>query len=136
MNVRTGQVTPVTSALPPELDGPAMEIRSARLWSDPVLRPELAVIHTSTSNGVITIDPFRYRPRPQLNALLRAPDPVLLRVTSTSPDFESERFCRDLRRTLSLVNSVPSNRVFVRQQPLRYSRSSDLLNAWEPAAVV
>lgn len=141
LNTHTGEVTPVTTALPSELDGPAMEVRSARLWSSSHrVQPELAVIHTTAQDG-ITIHPFHYQARPQLDVLLKVPDPVLLKVTSTSPDYESDRFCNDLRRTLSFVNTVPVNQVFggtvtgskqqQQQQPLRYSRSSGALNAWE-----
>jgi Protein N-terminal asparagine amidohydrolase len=134
LNLHTGKVTPVTTAVPSELDGPALEVRSARMWRDHA-NPELAVIHTASKNGMITIDPFQYQPKPQLDALLKVPDPVLLQVTSTSPEHESERFCNDLRRTLSFVNTVPADQVFRKKQPLRYSRSSDALNQWEPVAV-
>ena len=65
MNIHTGQVFPVTTSLPAALEGPALEIRSARLWSNQQQQPKaptLAVIHTSQSrNGCITIEPFEYQ---------------------------------------------------------------------------
>ena len=88
MNIHTGQVFPVTTSLPAALEGPALEIRSARLWSNQQQQPKaptLAVIHTSQSrNGCITIEPFEYQPQPELDVLLQVPDDVLLHVTSTS----------------------------------------------------
>jgi len=135
LNTHTGEVTSVATALPSALDGPAMELRNARLWGEQSSKPELAVIHTPELDG-ITIDPFQYQPQPQLDALLKVPDPVLLQVTSTSPQYESERFCTDLRRTLSFVNTVPAHQVFGGQQkPLVYSRSSNAMNEWEPVRV-
>lgn len=132
LNTHTGEVTPVTTALPSALDGPALELRNARHFSEEQQsQPQLAVIHTPQSEG-ITIDPFPYQPQPQLNALLKVSDPVLLQVTSTSPQYESDRFCSDLRRTLSFVNTVPAQQVFQDQKPLVYSRSSNALNEWEP----
>ncbi|CAB9528982.1 N-terminal asparagine [Seminavis robusta] len=137
LNTHTGLVTPIATSLPHELEGPAVEVRSARLWSQQ-RTPSLAVIHTADSvDGNITIDPFPYQPQPQLNALLRVDDTTLLQVASTSPQCESERFCSDLRRTLSFVNTVPASRVFGGKEqepprPLVYSRSANTLNQWEP----
>jgi hypothetical protein len=93
----------------------------------------LAVIHTAASgnSGTIQIDPFDYQPQQQLDVLLQVPDDVLLRVTSTSPLCESERFCSDLRRTISFVNRVPSQHVFRQGQPLVYTRSATAMNDWE-----
>jgi hypothetical protein len=64
---------------------------------------------------------------------LRAPDHVLKQYTSTSPDVESDRFCTDVRRTLSFVMTVPPESVFGNncQKPLVYTRSSSNLNMWE-----
>jgi hypothetical protein len=134
LDTHTGLVTPVVTALPKELEGPALEVRSARLWSNQ-LKPTLAVIHNSQSeDGCITIEPFHYKPLPQFNALLKVDDATLLKAASTSPDCESERFCSDLRRTLSFVNTVPAASVFGRDKtarPLVYSRSSNALNQWQ-----
>jgi hypothetical protein len=64
---------------------------------------------------------------------LRAPDHVLKQYTSTSPDIESDRFCTDVRRTLSFVMIVPPESVFGNscQKSLVYTCSSSNLNVWE-----
>ena len=132
LNLHTGQVTAVTTALPQALEGPAMEIRSARHLEDTTTSgttKALAVIHTPKSNDII-VHPFPYQAQPQWDVLLQVPDPVLLQVTSTSPEHESERFCSDLRRTLSFVNAVPSSQIFSGNKPLKYSRSTTALNEW------
>ena len=154
MNIHTGQVFPVTTSLPAALEGPALEVRSARLWSNQRMQsssnttsdqeatnhnnspgPTLAVIHTAQSrDGCITIEPFEYQPQPQLDVLLQVSDDVLLQVTSTSPQCESDRFCSDLRRTLSFVNTTTSADIFSQSRPLTYSRSSQKLNEWVPTS--
>ena len=146
MNIHTGQVFPVTTSLPTALEGPALEVRSARLWSNQRMSsshdqqtttpgPTLAVIHTAQSrHGCITIEPFDYQPQPQLDVLLQVSDDVLLQVTSTSPQCESDRFCSDLRRTLSFVNTTSAADIFSQAQPLTYSRSSQKLNEWVPTS--
>lgn len=90
---------------------------------------ELAIIHDHRSQrGEIRIKPFQYQLYQldgQLIPLLHIPGQLLLQVTSTSPDHESECFCSDLRRTLSFLNEVPSQDVFGQcgSQPLDYARS-------------
>jgi hypothetical protein len=140
MNTRTGQVIPITSSLPEELQGPAVEIRSARSWVRPSHEPaSLHIIHDGkchhrrSSGSVIRVQPFQYQPHWSYNVLLTAPDHVLKQYTSTSPHVESDRFCTDVRRTLSFVLTVPPESVFGNdcQKPLVYTRSASNLNAWE-----
>eukprot|EP00977_Amphora_coffeiformis_P014002 scaffold3823_cov195-Amphora_coffeaeformis.AAC.12 len=130
IDVRTGQVFAVKRSLPERLQGPALEIRSARVFSTQSM-PSLAVIHDRSCHaGEIRIHPFEYKQRTDLNVLLQVPDDVLLQVASTSPEHESRDFCHNFRRMLSFVNTVPSQAVFG-GKPLRYTRSSSDLNAWE-----
>ena len=132
IDTRTGQVFAVKASLPTRLQGPALEIRSARVFSTQSM-PSLSVIHDRTCHpGEIRIHPFEYRQRNDLNALLNVPDDVLLRVASTSPEHESRDFCHNFRRMLSFVNTVPSQAIFASgDKPLRYTRSSSDLNRWE-----
>lgn len=162
IDTRTGRVFPVRSSLPSHLEGPAVDVRSARTFAqqdspEPQDAPpelgagtehntggmrksrSLAVIHDASSRrGEIRVEPFRYQPNPQLDVLLRVPDEVLLQVASTSPECESDNFCRSLRRTVSFVNTVPQDRVFEscqrergKMKPLVYTRSAANLNRWE-----
>jgi hypothetical protein len=151
IDTRTGQVFPVKKALPPHLEGPALELRSARAFAaaqddgdgdDDELSNNnnnnscLSVIHDKMcADGEIRIQPFQYQQQEELNVLLTVSDDVLLMVTSTSPDQESDSFCTNFRRTLSFVNTVPPEAVFdfENNQPLVYTRSSDNLNDWEAA---
>ena len=138
IDTRTGEVFGVSDKLPAEWEAPALEVRSARIFC-PRRCKSLSVIHDASSNaGEIRVEPFSYRPIPSLNSLLHAPDEVLLHATSTSPECESDRFCSDLKRTLSFVNTVPPEQVFGNEQkkPLIYSRSASNLNEWEAATAV
>lgn len=136
IDAHTGEVFPIHSSLPKDLEGPGLEVRSARAFAR-LTEPSssksssLHVIHDRTSHGV-TVEPFHYQPIPAMNALLHVPDQVLLEYTSTSPDCESDRFCSDLRRTVSFVNTVDSRHVFGDdcQRPLVYTRSAHNLNEW------
>jgi hypothetical protein len=140
IDTRTGQVFGIAASLPQHLEGPAMEVRNARLWaransgSSSATKASLSVIHDrSCPPGQVRIEPFDYQPNPQLDPLLNVPDQVLKQFASTSPDVESDRFCSDLRRTLSFINSVPSSQVFgaCKSLPLIYSRSTNNLHEWE-----
>jgi Protein N-terminal asparagine amidohydrolase len=132
IDTRSGQVFAVNSALPAHLEGPAVEIRSARAFCCADAAPTLAVIH-DTNSAHIRVEPFAYKADPELNVLLDVPDDVLLTFTSTSPDQESEHFCTNFRRTLSFVNTVPPETVFGHGRPLVYTRSSTNLNEWVEA---
>jgi hypothetical protein len=130
IEIATGEVFPVRSTLPAHLEGPAVDIRSARAFSEEAGQT-LAIIHdTSSKHGQVRVQPFQYKAAEELNVLLTVPDNVLLSVTSTSPDQESDQFCTNFRRTLSFVNTVPSETTFVNGQPLVFSRSADNLNEW------
>lgn len=129
IDIATGEVFPLKSTLPAHLEGPAVDIRSARAFCEEAGHT-LAIIHDSTSNGQVRIQPFQYKAAEQLNVLLHVPDDVLLSVTSTSPDQESDQFCTNFRRTLSFVNTVPSETTFANGKPLAYSRSTSNLNEW------
>ena len=131
IDTRTGQVFAIKSSLPARLQGPGLEIRSARAFSTQSA-PSLAVIHDrSCRKGEIRINPFCYQQRQDLNILLELPDQVLLSVASTSPEHESHDFCTNFRRTLSFVNTVPAETVFGGNKPLVYVRSTGDLNEWE-----
>lgn len=138
IDTRTGQVFPVHSSLPAALAGPANDIRAARAFCDSGTS-SLAVIHDATSsNGQVRIEPFAYEKNEGLSALLNVPDDVLLSIASTSPETESKDFCKSLRRTLSFVNTVPSETVFGadNDRPLVYTRSTNDLNQWEEDVAV
>jgi hypothetical protein len=152
IDIHTGEVFPVKTALPEDLEGPAVDIRAARAWARDTMveqegmgitlaeRPKerLYVIHDSTSKrGEIRIEPFQYKPQHTLNALLDIPDHVLLQYTSTSPECESDRFCSGIRRTVSFLNTVPPEQVFGENcsKTLIYARAADSglkQNEWQP----
>lgn len=126
IDCHTGRVFGIQS-IAPSLQGPAIEVRQARLWArammgptkstmsekeeDPNKNNRLAVIHTPYTSE-ICIAPFDYQPHPQLDLLLQKPNDVLKQITSTSPDLEDEHFCTGVRRTLSWLQLVPSQEVF------------------------
>jgi Protein N-terminal asparagine amidohydrolase len=127
----TGIVFPIRSSLPRHLEGPAVEVRSARIFCSDDTPATLRVIHDRTSrNGEIRIDPFRYLADPRLKVLLDVPDDVLLSVASTSPGQESDQFCSNFRRTLSFATLNSAENVFARGRPLVYTRSANNLNEW------
>jgi hypothetical protein len=130
IEIATGEVFPVKSTLPAHLEGPAVDIRSARAFCEEAGHT-LAIIHdTSSEHGQVRVHPFQYKAAEELNVLLTVPDDVLLSVTSTSPDDESDQFCRNFRRTLSFVNTVPPETTFINGKPLVFSRSANNLNEW------
>jgi len=139
IEIASGHVFPYndgdTAACP---DGPAMDRRAAHRWAVP--NQDVTVIHNR--QGEIHIPSFEMKlPSPNssttkgtLDALLQAPDDVLLRVTSTSPECESDQFCSTMRRTLSyllLMDEEDDEDGRSRKKSLVYSRSADCLNAWE-----
>jgi hypothetical protein len=130
IHIATGEVFPLKCSLPAHLEGPAVDIRSARAFCTEAGHT-LAIIHdTSSKQGQVRVHPFQYKAAEELNVLLTVPDDVLLSVTSTSPDQESDQFCTNFRRTLSFVNTVPPETTFANGKPLVYSRSDKNLNEW------
>ena len=88
IDTRTGEVFPVKSALPSNLEVPGLEIRSARSWAR--AGKSLSVIHdTKSEKGEVRVEPFRYEPQTNLNVLLKVPDDILLKYTSS----ESKPMC-------------------------------------------
>jgi Protein N-terminal asparagine amidohydrolase len=147
IDCHTGQVFGLQS-IATELQGPAIEVRQARLWARAVTKQQvggsavgglesnrLAVIHTAHSSE-LCISPFEYCPHPHLEVLLQMPNDVLKNATSTSPELEGEHFCTAIRRTLSWLQLVPSDDVFGKRhlprRPLRYSRSAVDVHQWVP----
>jgi hypothetical protein len=116
-----------------EVTGPSIVLRSVRIWAkcakSTTNHPELAVIHTSTSND-FCIAPFAYQPFSQLEKLLKMPDHKLVKCTSTSPDVEEHDFCSTVRSTLGFLRDVECRHVFGIDvnQPLVFRRAA--LNAW------
>ena len=147
IDCHTGHVFGLQS-IATELQGPAIEVRQARLWARAATKQQvggsavdtcesnrLAVIHTVHSSE-LCISPFEYRPHPHLEVLLQMPNDVLKNATSTSPELEGEHFCTAMRRTLSWLQLVPSDDVFGKRhlprRPLRYSRSAVDVHQWVP----
>ena len=142
ISIATGQVFGIAESLPSQLEGPALEVRNARAWARACSHTStspptsgLTVIHDRhTEPNTIIIEPFPFSKLPQLDPLLQVPDPVLKEITSTSPAFESDRFCSDIRRTVSFLNRVPSSSVFgdCGSQPLVYTRTrGNSVHEWE-----
>lgn len=134
IDTRTGKVFTVNS-IPSHLAGPALQVRLARIFrSDNRQEERLQVIHHSTSNGRLCIEPFDYEHFPQLDTLATLPDESLLQLTSTSPQVEAEGFCDSMRSTIGFIKRVPSCEVFggLCDEPLVYrrSKSANALNEW------
>jgi hypothetical protein len=135
----SGRVFLVNSPIPTHLQGPAIYLRSARAFSKTTTTTEqedyLQVIHDSTQNGELVIEPFYYEPFEEMELLLKLPDEILLQVASTSPECESEEFCTHVRKTLGFIKRVPSCEIFGKlcDKPLVYKRSKSIhmLNEWE-----
>jgi hypothetical protein len=108
MDMKTGET--FLARCDEQVAGPSIPLRSSRLWSG-CCPPKLHRIHTAYSNA-ICIAPFKYAPFKELNSLLKLPDDVLLKYTSTSPDCEEDDFCRCVRSTLKFLRDIPCKRVF------------------------
>jgi protein N-terminal asparagine amidohydrolase len=131
LDCRSGRAFAAAVAAP-ELRGPAPTLRSARLWAAAHHRSKaLAVIHAAGEPNAVTVRPFHYETFPNLDRLLRLPDPVLLRCTSTSPVCEEDDFCATLRQTLRYIKTVPANELFQRGAVV-YKRSGET-NRWVAA---
>jgi Protein N-terminal asparagine amidohydrolase len=96
--------------------GPDMCLRSVRLWSSGSSssrneKPKLHLIHHERTNE-LRIEPFRFAPFRDIDALLALPDDILIQYTSSSPDCEEEDFCRTLRQTLHFLRNVSPQHVF------------------------
>lgn len=116
----------------PQVVGPQMSLRNARLWSAGGPQTHsLHVMHTTTSNDII-ISPFAFQALPGMDKLMSLPDEILLEYTSTSPCVEEEDFCHTVRATLRFLLEVPSARVFGRlcDRTLRFVRRHQHSNEW------
>jgi hypothetical protein len=113
-----------------EVSGPAMQLRSVRVWSQEGANRGLSVIHLSKSNSV-RIDAFAYESIPDLDLLLQLPDNIVLQYTSTSPDVEEPGFCGSVRSTLQFLRHTECRSVFGpdMDQPLIFRRAGSS-NRW------
>ncbi len=145
INTSSGAVFSIIDGLPKDMEGPAVEIRQARLWAraiqearrqgnSPKSKSRSSIIHTRHSRrGELSVEPFSYEPHPQLTKLLQLDDQCLKNLTSTSPELEGGQFCIRLRRSLSFLQTVPSSEVFdaMAPKPLIFTRSAGNLHQWE-----
>jgi hypothetical protein len=136
---QTGDVQ-VLNSVPPQLVGPGVELRDARLWVGRYC-DELELIHNSCHpsccgnktnshpgpghNSTIVVEPFEYRLCSRHRRYLALKDDwELLRRTSTSPHCEASDYCDNVRRTFCFMRNVPCETVFGRDvdQAARYER--------------
>lgn len=108
ISVKTGEA--FLALVDSDVAGPSPQLRSARIWSGNADK-KLSVIHFHTSNNMV-VQPFRYSPLKQMDALLALPDAILIRYTSTSPDVEEADFCDSVRSTLAFMKKVKCESVF------------------------
>jgi len=114
-------------------EGPSVTLRSARLWASAFhshARKKgnlLNVIHEPDCDH-LCVDPFFFGPHPGAIGLLQCGDEELLQLTSTSPDVEKPNFVRNVRDSLTFMNSTRSSRVFKHNQPMKFHRVG--LNGW------
>lgn len=93
-----------------EVAGPEVTLRSIRLFASSVDK-RLSVIHSSRSDAV-TILPFIFNSFGSIDKLLKLPDNVLLRYTSTSPHSEEADFCSCIRSSLKYLRDMNCTEVF------------------------
>lgn len=93
-----------------DVEGPATELRSARLWSGKG-GSELTVIHSPYSEYLF-VKPFELERPKHSRLLLSMLDTDLLQCTSTSPEVEEEGFCNEIRRTLRFMLKASSAAIF------------------------
>ena len=108
ISVKTGDA--FLAVVDTDVAGPSPQLRSARLWSGNAGKT-LSVIHFHTSKNMV-VQPFRYSPLQQMDALLALPDAVLIKYTSTSPEVEEPNFCYSVRSTLAFMKRVKCESVF------------------------
>mmetsp|Transcript_24860 Transcript_24860/g.34739 ORF Transcript_24860/g.34739 Transcript_24860/m.34739 type:complete len:457 (+) Transcript_24860:53-1423(+) len=128
INIVTGQV--FLCQVSQDLVGPQSTLRGVRLWStspEDDRQKQLTTIHTSYSNELV-VTPFHFEPFKEIDALLRLPDEIMIRYTSTSPQVEENDFCANVRQTLRYMRNIQSSMVFGvgMDQPLTYRRQSSL----------
>ena len=130
--------------------GPAMPLRSARLWAanNNKKHIQLSLVHTTTTttetatttsavtttsnhDSIVQIEPFQLRAFSSLPTLLALPDALLLRYCSTSPDCEEDDFCISLRQTLQFIQAASADGIIIfdNDKPLRFQRRGR--NTWQ-----
>jgi protein N-terminal asparagine amidohydrolase len=129
LTIQTGEACIASVDL--DATGPALCLRSARLWSENESSDILSVIHTPRSN-TLCINPFHYAPFLQMDTLLPLSDEILLQYVSTSPSIEDPSFCEIIRSTLRFIDRVPCESVFGVgcRQPVQYVRLKGT-NQWK-----
>uniref|UniRef100_A0A7S1GRA7 Protein N-terminal asparagine amidohydrolase n=1 Tax=Cyclophora tenuis TaxID=216820 RepID=A0A7S1GRA7_CYCTE len=105
-----------------QMRGPAVELRSARIWSNSGVK-QLSLVHEPFYNS-ISIDPFHFEPPSCAGTLLSLSDKMLLKLTSTSPEVEEDDFCDGIRSTLRFMSGVRTSDIFGRNltHPVTFGR--------------
>ena len=139
VELSTGEV--FLAEVQPSAVGPAIELRSARGWTQPdddqskERIPQLHLIHSAfgPTNGMIVIQPFKFKPFYNMKNLMRLPDALMLQYTSTSPDVEKDNFCHNIRQTLRFMQRENWTTFFGSNcdQPAMYRRDGLNGNKWK-----
>jgi len=159
IDTRTGRVQ--LARVRPEAVQPCPALRSARVFADSGddladdendeidapgrrRRRRLACVHDERSDQLVLVEPFELRRDEESDAnariLLSLPDSLLLKYTSTSPEFEDGDFCDSMRACLNLlllsphrpgVSSPPP--LFPENKPMAFRRVGRT-NEWRPCA--
>mmetsp|Transcript_28491 Transcript_28491/g.40033 ORF Transcript_28491/g.40033 Transcript_28491/m.40033 type:complete len:469 (-) Transcript_28491:198-1604(-) len=142
INIQTGET--FLCQVSSDVTGPQSTLRSVRLWSSednhsPDTQKTLTTIHTSYSNEMV-ITPFVFKPFKEIDTLLRLPDEIMIRYTSTSPAVEEDDFCDNVRQTMMFMRSKSYRSIFsgngtTTMEPLTYRRKIDTttgrwMNEW------
>merc|ERR1711982_108138 len=124
----------------PTADGPAVTLRSVRLWAsafhcngdgsqDP---PKQLDVIQRPGSGYLCISPFFFQAHPVSVGLLRLSDKKLVQMTSTSPSVEKPNFASVVRKSLTFMNEMNSSLLFTSVngalQPMKFKRVG--LNEW------
>jgi len=107
MDLASGEV--FLSTVHPDAAGPALDLRSCRIYGDRY--DHLSLVHTSNRSGIV-VNPFRFREIENIDLLLELNDRTMLNVISTSPKVEKSNFCSNVRRNLKFLKTHDWSEVF------------------------
>jgi len=136
----TGKIYNVNNC-PTFLLGPAIPLRTARLWSSSTSLcgdDTLYLIHSThnkePSSSTICILPFQYSSHNEwLQSLLQMSDEEILLRTSTSPHCEGDDYCTSIKDAIRFMQHVRCTDLFGPHldQPMFYVRNQSESNKWD-----
>jgi len=129
VNVRTGEVFPATF---PD-HGPDDDIRSAGHFGTPDHPAGFHNVYSHTKEQLV-VGPYHWESWDGIESWLRAPDHLILKYMSTSPEQEPPYFPAHMKATLSAISRhpSPSTTLFSGDKPRCYTKLQS--GEWTPVA--